>query len=76
MKHHRQRHGRTLRARTGGAVAGGGILYHLDVKVGDIVEQGQHWRSLTAPKRNPTSRKQCRGVRGAGNLGAAAGGSE
>lgn len=39
----------------------GGILYHLDVKVGDIVEQASRWRSLTAPKRNPTSRKRCRG---------------
>lgn len=54
----------------------GGILYHLDVKVGDIVEQASRWRSLTAPKRNPTSRSDVAAVRGAGNLGAAAGGSE
>lgn len=39
----------------------GGILYHLDVKVGDIVEQGQPLAQLNHAKRNPTSRKQCRG---------------
>lgn len=54
----------------------GGILYHLDVKVGDIVEQGQplaqqpHQNGIRRPGSDVAA------VRGAGNLGAAAGGSE
>ncbi len=39
----------------------GGILYHLDVKVGDIVEQGQPLAQLNRTKTESDVQKQCRG---------------